>query len=203
MAERRGSDVSSAVAHPCEGNPVVDLCLHVANVFYLLSFLGRDMLWLRILTCCGLALGIIFFSCQPTPLYGPTVWHVAFLLINLVQIWRLIGERRRLRLTEEQERVGEAAFRDLSREELVTLLTRAVWRPRRLHELEPVCGDRLTREERVLQAIAFNRLSRKELLNLLTRRLWNALKVRRFMPWQWRLRRRAVAAGERRGVSPT
>ena len=29
------------------GDPVVELCIHAANVFYLASFLGRDMLWLR------------------------------------------------------------------------------------------------------------------------------------------------------------
>jgi len=70
-------------------------------VLYLVSFLTRDMLWLRALTCAGLSLGIIFFTCRPGPLYGPAVWQAAFLAINGWQIWRLVGERRRSRLTEK------------------------------------------------------------------------------------------------------
>ena len=103
---------------------MVALCIHLANVFYLASFLVRDMLWLRALTCVGLMLGVVFFSCQKTPMYGPTAWHLVFLAINGVQILRLVTDRRRMTLSEEQARFAEAAFRDLSREELLTLLTR-------------------------------------------------------------------------------
>jgi hypothetical protein len=164
---------------------LVDFCLHLANVLYLLSFLRRDMLWLRALTCAGLALGIVFFSCQPTPLYGPTAWHVVFLGINGVQIWRLVRERRQLMLTEEQERVAEAAFCGLSREELVTLLARAMYRdPTSLRDISASCRQQLTAEERALRDIAFNRLSRREITNLLTRKLWGSLK--RLSPAHWR-----------------
>jgi hypothetical protein len=127
--------------------------------------------------------GIVFFTCQPTPLYGPTVWHVVFLGINGVQIWRLVGERRQLPLTAEQERVAEAAFESLSREELLALLTRSMHEsPDRLDPRR--AADRpLTPEEVALRDIAFSRLSRGELLNLLTRRMWGALK--RLSPARW------------------
>src|SRR4051812_9627380 len=149
------------------GDALVEFCLHLANGLYLLSFLARDMLWLRALTCAGLALGVVFFSCQPTPLYGPTAWHVVFLAINGLQIWRLVLERRELTLSAEQERVGEATFHGLSREELLTLLTRAVCEePDRLRDVRRACRHELTAEERALRDIAFSRLSRGELLNL-------------------------------------
>jgi hypothetical protein len=73
---------------------VVELCIHAANLLYLASFLGRDVLTLRALTCAGLALGLVFFTCRPEPLYGPAFWHVAFLIINGVQIGRIVRERR-------------------------------------------------------------------------------------------------------------
>jgi Popeye protein conserved region len=158
---------------------VIDLCIHVANVLYLASFLGRDMLWLRILTCGGLVLGVVFFSCQPAPMYGPTAWHVLFLFINAVQIRRLIGERRRLMLTTKQERVGEATFHDLSREELLNLLThvmsQAVEPPKSPDDIQETCHQPLSKQEGVLRDLAFNHLSRADLLNLLTRRMWNAI----------------------------
>jgi hypothetical protein len=73
---------------------VVELCIHAANLLYLASFLGRDVLTLRALTCAGLALGLVFFTCRPEPLYGPAFWHVTFLVINAVQIARIVRERR-------------------------------------------------------------------------------------------------------------
>ena len=106
------------------GGLMIQFCIHAANIFYLASFLGRDMLWLRVLTCAGLVLGVVFFACQQTPMYGPAAWHVVFLVINGVQILRLIAERRRLRLSDEQARLAEARFGGLSREQLLTLLTR-------------------------------------------------------------------------------
>jgi hypothetical protein len=166
---------------------LVESCIHAANLLYLGSFLARDILWLRVLTCAGLVLGVVFFTCQPSPMYGPTIWHVVFLGINGVQIWRLVGERRQLALTAEQERVARAAFEHLSRDELLVLLTRS------MHEdptrLDPArAADRpLTPEEKALRDIAFSRLSRAELLNLLTRRMWAAwAAVGRLKPRRWR-----------------
>jgi hypothetical protein len=169
---------------------LVDLCIHVANVLYLVSFLTRDMMWLRILTCCGLTLGILFFTCQPAPMYGPTVWHVAFLLINGVQIRRLILERRRLNLSAERERLAREAFKDLNRDEMLNLLTRAMCaQAEKLPDLRQAASQPLTEDEQVVRDIAFRGLSRKELLNLLTRRLW--VSLRWMYPGNWRFRRSA------------
>jgi hypothetical protein len=165
---------------------VIEFCIHVANVIYLISFLARDILWLRLLTCIALLLGIVFFTCQPAPLYGPTVWHVAFLAINGVQISRLLVERRHLMLTKEQERLGQAAFADLTREQLLNLLTRVTCEQAagKQREIDRICRQPLTKDEQVLRNIAFSRLSRTELVNLLTRRLWNFINRRN--PLRWR-----------------
>ena len=163
---------------------MVESCIHIANILYLFSYLGRDMLWLRVLTCGGLVLGLLFFTCQPTPLYGPSVWHMVFLVINGYQIRSLLVQRRQQMLTEEQERLGEAAFHDLSRDELLTLLTHVTYeKPRTLTSLRQICEQQLTQDERVLRDLAFAGLSRGDLLNLLTRRMWNFL--RRGTPGRW------------------
>jgi len=174
---------------------LVELCIHLANVFYLVSFIARDILWLRVMTCCGLVLGIFFFTCQQTPMYGPTVWHIVFLFINGFMIWRLVGERRQLTLTEEQERVAQAAFESHSRDELLTLLTRVTYAsPSRLRDIQSTCRAKLTSEEQVLRDIAFSRLSRKEIVNLLTRRLWGTIK--KVNPVRWRRQPSADAPGQ-------
>jgi len=163
---------------------VVELCIHIANIFYLASFLVRDIFWLRILTCMGLVLGVIFFTCQTNPLYGPTVWHVLFLAINALQIYRLIIERRKRMLSVEQQRIAETAFRDLTRDQLLTLLTRSMCDPPgRIKDLEQIVRKPLSDDERLVRDLAFSHLSRKDLLNLLTRRLWEFLK--KLNPVRW------------------
>lgn len=173
-----------------------DWCIHAANIFYLASFLGRDMLWLRVLTCCGLIFGIVFFTtCQPAPMYGPTFWHIAFLIINFYQIHHLIGERRRLRLSREQEEASEM-LDHLSDDELVDALTHAIYSDQ--DDLEIVTRDServLTPDEIALRDIAFRRLSRGELVNLLTRRMWASVK--RLRP-RWPGRKKPRSAKPRR-----
>jgi hypothetical protein len=173
---------------------LLESCIHAANVFYLLSFLTLDMLWLRALTCFGLTLGLIYFTCQPAPLYSCSVWQAAFLAINVIQIRRLIGERRQLRLSAEQARLAQVAFQDLSREELLALLARTSCLGRADQgDFSSICRGPLTDEERALRDIAFSRLSRTELLNLLTRRMWNSLRRRNPTTW-WRRRREEEAS---------
>jgi Popeye protein conserved region len=167
---------------------VADWCIHAANVIYLASYLTRDMMFLRVFTCAGLALGIMFFACQPVPLYGPCVWQVLFFGINLVQIRRLIQERRRVKLSEEREQVANEAFKDLSRDEMLNLLTRAMCaQAEKLPDLRQAAREPLSEDEAIVRDIAFRGLSNKELLNLLTRRLWNSLWW--VNPARWRLRR--------------
>ena len=111
--------------------------------------------------------------------YGPTGWHVLFLVINLVQIRQLVLERRRLMLSRKQERIGQATFHDLSRDELLTLLTHVMSQnpeiPKSPQDIRETCQQPLTRQEGVLRDIAFSHLSRGDILNLLTRRMWNAI----------------------------
>lgn len=164
--------------------PTNDWCIHVANLFYLASFLGRDMLWLRSLQCCGLAFGAFYFTkCQAEPMYGPTVWHVAFLGINIIQIYLLLQKRRRLRLTSEQEVVRKGMMNGLSDRELVNTLARA------LHtddaHVMVITEEResiLTADEIAFRDIALKQLSRGDLINLLSRRTWRSLE--RLQP-QW------------------
>jgi hypothetical protein len=156
---------------------MIELCCHLANVLYLLSYLVRDMLWLRLLTCVGLILGVIFFAFQPTPFYGPMTWHVCFLVINGYQIRRLLRDRRRQMLTAKQE--------NLSDDELLTLLTHVMVRkPEGQPDVDALAHLPLNKEEQILRDLAFSRLSRGELVNLLTRRLWSSIIRSKAPAWK-------------------
>ena len=156
-----------------------EYCIHVANIFYLVSFVNRDMMWLRILTCLGLSFGVVFFTTCPTPMYGPTVWHVVFLVINAYQIYRLIIERRETNLDPNQELIGEVALEGMEREDLVCLLAQELGGSLDKRKTpEESAQATLEESELVLKQLVLDRLSRKELVNLLTRRMWKPLKRR-------------------------
>lgn len=156
---------------------MADSCIHIANLFYLASFLVRDMLWLRIMTCGGMIFGILFFTCQTTPLYGPTFWHIAFLGINLYQIVRLQAERRSLQLSPEQEAIRQGILEGMTDDELLDTLTHTV--QYRSQEIEVLSADdsyELSSDEIAFQKIAFGQLSRNELINLLSREMWQSMQ---------------------------
>ena len=168
---------------------MADYYIHLANLLYLGSFLLRDMLWLRILTCCGLMFGIGFFTtCQPTPMYGPTFWHVTFLIINFYQIRHLLVERRRLRMSREEHAISRAMLLGLTDEELADSLAHTLTSEGEdVRLLTDSCEIQLAPDACALRDMAFSRLSRTELLNLLSRRMWQSVK--RLRPRRRRLRR--------------
>lgn len=102
--------------------------IHVANVLYLFSYLVRDILWLRLLTViAGLTL-MPYFLLQSPPLLAPVAWNVLFTAINLVQIARLLLERRPVVLSEDQALLYQLAFRALTDREFLRLARAGSWR---------------------------------------------------------------------------
>lgn len=101
--------------------------LHAANVLYLLSYLVKDILWLRLLTVVAGVLLMTWALCQPQPLWASVAWNALFLAINLYQSWLLILERRPVRLSERETLLYRLAFRTLTPREFVQLLAVGRW----------------------------------------------------------------------------
>ncbi len=83
----------------------LEILIHVANVLYLLAFLVRDILWLRILTVAASFFLLPYFYLQPSPLMTPIYWNLAFTSLNAYWIVRLCLERRPIQLSEEELRL--------------------------------------------------------------------------------------------------
>jgi hypothetical protein len=101
--------------------------IHVANVLYLLSYLVKDILWLRLLSICGGGLLMVVYVVSVPPMLTPLAWAVVFASINAYQIYRLILERRPVRLEQEAQRLYQLVFRSLTPREFVKLLSIARW----------------------------------------------------------------------------
>src|SRR5262245_13620102 len=96
---RQGEAACHAVAIDSPGSIriAMDVLIHVANVLFLLSYLVRDILVLRLLTVVAiLALLPYYFA---NGLYPPIFWNSVFIAINLYQLYRLVLERRPVRLS--------------------------------------------------------------------------------------------------------
>src|SRR4051812_46676704 len=101
--------------------------IHLANVLLLFSFLVRDILWLRALNLLAGVAFIVYFATGSPFVAAPVAWNTLFLSINIVQIWRLLLERRPVRLRAEELSLYQAAFRVLTPREFVRLLSIARW----------------------------------------------------------------------------
>ncbi len=96
--------------------------VHVANVLFLVMYLVRDILWLRVVAVlAGLALYPYYLWGTGTPLWEPIAWNTVFNLINLVQLKRLVMERRPVRLNQRERDLYEAVFTRLSPREFLRL----------------------------------------------------------------------------------
>jgi hypothetical protein len=101
--------------------------LHVANVLYLLSYLVKDILWLRLLTVVAGLLLMTWAFFQPTPLWSSIAWNALFLVINVYQSWVLVLERRPVHLSDRDQRLYQLVFRALTPREYVKLLALGRW----------------------------------------------------------------------------
>ena len=98
------------------------LLVHLANLLYLLAYLVKDILWLRVVTCLGgLTLLASFFALPQRP-WVAIGWNLVFFTINVVQIQILVRERRPVRLRADEQRLYQLAFRSLRPREFLRLL---------------------------------------------------------------------------------
>ena len=124
-----------------------DYCIHAANILLLAAYSVRDMLWLRIFAVGSSLIAIPYFLFQPAPLWAALGWSVLFTGINTYQGWRILLERRPLRLTAEEEEVRRLVFGDLPPREVVRVLSIAGWATR-----EP--GARLIEHGKAVESIS-------------------------------------------------
>lgn len=101
--------------------------IHVANVLLLVAYSVRDILWLRVFAVAASLITIPYFLLQPAPLWAALSWSVVFAAINLYQSWRLIIERRPVKLTPEEEEVRRMVFGDLPPKKVLQVLSIGSW----------------------------------------------------------------------------
>lgn len=118
--------------------------VHVANVLFLVSYLVRDILWLRGLTIVAIATLIPYYLAND--LWPPIIWNGVFVAINVYQMVRLLIERRPCHLDERQQQLYQRVFRTLQPREFLALAQLGTWR-----SVAP--GEQLVAEGEVLDQL--------------------------------------------------
>ena len=102
--------------------------VHLAYSLSLLSFLVRDILWLRVMAIAShLCFFTVVYNRPPDPDWSVLTWFLIFLIINSAHAARLIYERRLDRLTAEEETLRRVSFPALNRVSVKRLLRLGRW----------------------------------------------------------------------------
>ncbi len=105
----------------------MEILIHSANVIYLISYVMRDILWLRIFTVIAATCLILYFYFLPEPLLTPVYWNILFLALNIFWITRLLLERQPVQLSADERQLCELVFRLISPREMISLLKIGTW----------------------------------------------------------------------------
>lgn len=82
--------------------------VHIGAVLYLIAFLFRDQLFLRLFVVAGDTVYVLYFYFAPeTPLWGGIFWSTLFILVNVWTLFALAAGRRHFRLTPDEKALFE------------------------------------------------------------------------------------------------
>ncbi len=120
----------------------MDLMGHLAFLLIAVSFLVRDIFWLRLLSIVASAFGMTYYYLVPSePLWLVINWNLAFVSVNLFQLGRIIYERREITLSAEHQELYETVFSLFSPTEFLKLMRLAQWQESEANEVLVEAGQ--------------------------------------------------------------
>jgi CRP-like cAMP-binding protein len=102
---------------------------HISYVVIALSYLVTHMLWLRVLAIVGLvAESVYFYAAGSGSLWVAIGWSLVFLVINAVQLIRLLRERQSAQLRGDERVLKDGTFAALSLPSFRRLMAAGHWK---------------------------------------------------------------------------
>jgi len=102
--------------------------LNVAYLIWLMAFVAKDILWLRVLTITGNLVVIPYhlYNFQ-NPLWNSIIWVGIYTSINSVMLFLLYLERRPVPMTEQEENIYDLTFKSIKPRAFKKLIEQARW----------------------------------------------------------------------------
>lgn len=121
-----------------------DLIGNIGYILVAISFMVRDIVWLRILSIFAASFGIVFnYYASTSPLWIPILWNAFFMLINVSHIALTWRERHNVHLSEEEEELRATSFGGFLPIEFAKLMRLAEWQNVPANEKLTLQGDEL------------------------------------------------------------
>ncbi len=106
----------------------VDVFGHIAFALIAISYLVREIFYLRILSVIACTAGIAYNYFAPAePLWTPIFWNGVFMAVNIVQLFIIWQERRGIEFSEEQKEIYQMIFKNFSPLEFAKLMRLSKW----------------------------------------------------------------------------
>lgn len=108
---------------------IVDFLGHVSFVIIALSFIMRDIVWLRIVSILGSVFSIVFNYFIPGgPIWIVIGWSTVFIMIHAYNLFVSVRERQAVSFSPEEKEMFETVFQGFSDVEFMKLLRIGKWR---------------------------------------------------------------------------
>jgi CRP-like cAMP-binding protein len=117
------------------------ILFNTANIFFVLAFMAKKIVWLRLLTITGMAVSIPYYLYfQEAPLWNNIFWVCIYASINLIMIFIIYLESRPIKLSDLEQKIYNTTFKSLGLREFKHLVDHGS-----LEELQPEV-DLVTRD---------------------------------------------------------
>ena len=90
------------------------ILFNTANIFFLLAFMAKKIVWLRLLTITGMTVSIPYYLYfQEAPLWNNIFWICTYALINLVMLFIIYLESRPIELSDLEQNIYNMTCKSL------------------------------------------------------------------------------------------
>jgi len=90
------------------------ILFNTANIFFVLAFMAKKIVWLRLLTITGMMVSIPYYLYfQEAPLWNNIFWVCIYALINLVMLFIIYLESRPIELSDLEQNIYNMTFKSL------------------------------------------------------------------------------------------
>lgn len=121
---------------------------HIGFAIVAFAYLLTNIFWLRFAAAVGISLDLVYSLFSTPPDWTSSFWDMVFIIINLIQLGRLLRDRLSLKLSLDEKAFLAPIVGHLDKAQIAQLLRTGEWRT-----LEP--GEVLTVEEEPVADLTF------------------------------------------------
>ncbi len=90
------------------------ILFNTANIIFLLAFMAKKIVWLRLLTITGMMVSIPYYLYfLEAPMWNNIFWVNTYALINLVMLFIIYLESRPVKLSDLEQKIYDLTFKSL------------------------------------------------------------------------------------------